>query len=92
MFELIKAKDGLMVRNFGDKYIVVAVGKMADDLHSLITLNSSGLFIWEKLQQGIEYDDLLNDMLIEYDIDRETAKTDLDAFLNNARDAKLLNE
>lgn len=89
---MIKSKEGLMVRKFGEKYIVVAVGKMADDLHSLITMNSSGLFIWKQLESGAEYDSLLNSLLNEYEIDADTARSDLDSFLNNARNAGLLDE
>ena len=89
---MIKTKEGLMVRAFGDKYIVVAVGKLADDLHSLITLNSSGLFLWNQLEKGTDYDTLLKSMLDEYDIDADTAKNDLDIFLDKARKADLLDE
>ena len=89
---MLKAKNELMVRKFADKYIIVAIGDMSDEMHSLITINSTGLFIFEQLQKGIEYKDLLNSIVKNYDIDENTAKTDLDAFLQKAKQAGILDE
>ena len=89
---MLKAKDELMVRKFADKYIIVAIGDMSDEMHSLITINSTGLFIFEQLQKGIAYEELLKSIVENYDIDEATAKTDLDAFLQKAKQAGILDE
>lgn len=86
----MKIKKGFMLRNVGDKNIVVAVGKASLELNGLITLNETGAFIWKMLQQGCEYDDILKAILNEFDTNEETAKIGIDAFLEEVRTANLL--
>lgn len=89
---LLKAKKDIVARKFGDKYILVAMGDLSDELHSLITINSTGEFIFSKLKDSVEYEDLLNSICDNYEIDRATAKADLDVFLEKARQAGILDE
>lgn len=89
---MIKTKDGFLVRKFGDKHIVVAIGDLADEFHSLITLNETGSFIFKKLENGIEYSELLNSITETFAVDETTAKNDLDVFLNKVKKAGLLYE
>ena len=89
---MIKTKDGFLVREFGGKHIVVAIGEMADEFHSLITLNETGYFIFKKLENGIEYNELLNSVTETYAVDETTAKNDLDEFLDKVKKAGLLYE
>ena len=58
----MKTKSGFMLRQVGGKNVVVAVGKAAEDFNGLITLNSTGAFLWEQLSHGISYDELLGKM------------------------------
>ncbi len=79
-----------MLRNVGNKNIVVAVGKASLELNGLITLNETGAFIWRMLQQGCEYDDILKAILKEFDTDEQTAKQGIDSFLDEVKAANLL--
>ena len=87
---MIKSKNGLLVRKFGEKYIIVAVDDMADEMHSLITLNETGLFLWKMIENGTEPEAMLDSMLESYDVDRETAEKDIKAFVEKAAQAGLL--
>ncbi|MDD5924501.1 MAG: PqqD family protein [Clostridia bacterium] len=89
---MIKSKEGLLVRKFGDKYVIVAIDDMADEFHSLITLNDTGLFIWKLIEKGTDADKILENILSTYDIDEETAKADIQNFIESARKAGILNE
>ncbi len=86
----MKIKDGYMTRPMGENHIVVAIDDIEDEFDGLITLNNSGLFIWEKLQNDITYDDLLQSIVDHYDAPKDIIKTDLDKFLSNAEKANLL--
>lgn len=86
----MRAKDGYMTRQMGDSYIVVAVDDIEDEFDGLITLNNSGLFIWEQLQNDITYDNLLNSIVERYDAPVEIIKADLDRFLITAEKANLI--
>ena len=87
---MIKSKEGLLVRKFGDKYIIVAIGDMADELHSLITLNETGLFLWNMIEKGTDHDSMLSAMLETYDVDKATAEADIKAFVEKAVEAGLV--
>lgn len=86
----MKVKDGYMTRPMGDHYIVVAIGDVEDEFDGLITLNNSGLFIWEQLQQEIDYEELLQRIVDRYDAPKQVIKADLDKFLKTAREANLI--
>ena len=47
----MKIKDGFMLSEFGDKYIVVAVEQQAEKHNILITLNKTAGFVWQLLDR-----------------------------------------
>ena len=87
---MIKSKEGLLARKFGEKYIIVAVDDMADELHSLITLNETGLFLWNMIEKGTDFESMLSAMLDAYDVDSATAEADIKAFVEKATEAGLI--
>ena len=88
----MKINDGFMLRNVAGKNIVVAVGEASMDFDGLISLNETGAFLWKILEDGADYETLLNKLLDEYDIDEATAKRDIDAFIKRASDEGFLSE
>ena len=87
---MIKSKDGLLVRMFGEKYIIVAIDDMADEMHSLITLNETGLFLWKMIENGTSMEAMIAAMLDSYDVDEKTAENDIKAFIEKASQSGLL--
>ena len=85
----MKLKSEYVLRGFADKYIAVSVNDTADN-NVLITMNKSSKFVWELLQNDIEYSEVIEKITARYDIDETTAKTDLDEFLNTLRKADML--
>lgn len=88
----MKTKKGFMLRSVAGKSIVVPIGQASVDFNGIINLNETGAFLWEQLAKGCTYDELLNALLSEYDVDENTARTDIDAFLKTARDADVIEE
>ena len=88
----MKIKDGFMLRQFGDDYIVVAVGDDSENFNKLITINSVGAFIYKALKEDKSRDDVVLAMLENYDVPEETAARDADAFIKNLKAAGLLDE
>lgn len=88
----MKVKQGFMLRNIAGKDIVVAVGEAALDFNGMITLNETGAFLWKLLENGADYDALLDALLKEYDVDEAQAREGIDAFLQTARNASLIEE
>lgn len=88
----MKTKKGFLLRSVGGRHVVVAIGKASEEFNGLITLNESGAFLWKLLQNGTTYQEMLDEMLKEYDTDEQTAREGIDAFLNIAREAGLIEE
>ncbi len=86
----MKIKDGFVLRNICNEFIVVAVGRQTLDFKGLIKLNESGAFLWEQLKADRTEDDLLQALLAEYAVDEATAKADVAAFLTSLKEADLL--
>lgn len=86
----MKIKKEFVLRKIAGEYILVPVGNTAMEFNGLITLNEVGAFLWEKLQQQIELDQLVDAVLDEYEIDRETAGLDVEEFVENLRKAEIL--
>ena len=71
---------------------MIGVGKTMQDFNVVLTLSGSGTLLWKKLETGADEGELLDLILSEYDIDSETAKKDIDAFLDKIRGIGLLEE
>ena len=69
----MKMKEGFLLREVAGQTVVLPIG--ADmDLNLMITLNETGAFLWEKLQEEIDEAGLVAALLAEYDVDEATAK------------------
>ena len=88
----MKIKDDFLLRQVADSYVVVPVGKASLDFNGMITLNETGAFLWEKLQCETTKQDLINDMLKEYEVLEDTAKQDIEKFLEKIKEANLLEQ
>ena len=86
----MKIKDGYMLREVAGNSVVVAVGKATLDFNGLITLNSTGAFLWKLLVKGSSEEALLTAMLDEYEIDEAVAKTDIAEFIDKLKGADLI--
>lgn len=86
----MKIKDGFVLRNICDEYIVVAVGRQTLDFKGLIKLNETGAFLWEQLKNECSEEELLTALRAEYAVDEATAKADIAAFLASLKEAALL--
>ena len=68
-------------RNIAGEIVLVPAGQTAEDFNGMITLTESGDFIWEHLEEARDFNHLVELILEEYDIDKETAAKDASAFL-----------
>ncbi len=88
----MKIKNGFVLKTVGDHHIVVPVGAQTVDFRSMITLNDSGAFMWQRLTDGCTEQALLDAVLAEYDVDAALAQRDIAAFVQKLRDNNLLEE
>ena len=76
----MKLKDGFILREVAGQTVVIPSGDDLD-LNLMITLNGTGKFLWEKLEQGADMDQLVSALLAEYAVDEATAKVAVEAFV-----------
>lgn len=86
----MKLKEGFIKSKLGDECVVVPVGAQTVDFRGLITLNETGEFIWEQLNDEKTEQELVEAILSEYDVDRETAERDVHAFVDTLKEKDLL--
>lgn len=86
----MKIKDDFLLRKISDSYVVVPVGEAVVDFSGLINLNETGAFLFGIMQKGCDEDFLVNSLLEEYDVDENTARTDVTAFVKKVKDAGII--
>lgn len=77
----MKLKEGFILKNIVDEWIVMPTGSNIKNFEGAIVLNDVSAFIWQQLENPISREDILQAVLEEYDIDEQTAAADLDGFL-----------
>ena len=85
----MKIVSGFILRSVAGNNIVGPVGENAKKFNGVINLNESGVFMWKKLEQGIELDDLVKALTEEYDVDEQTARKDAQAFTQSLITAQI---
>lgn len=86
----MKIKKGFLLSEIDDTGVVVATGKLSRTFAGMITLNATGIFLWKKLESGAYDDDLVDALVDEYEIDKETAQKDVEDFLNTLKGADII--
>lgn len=81
----MKLKDGFLLRTVAGENVVLPTGSELD-LNMMITLNDTGRFLWELLGSETSEEALVDALLGEYDVDRETAASCVAAFVKKLSD------
>lgn len=76
----MKLKQGFILRTVAGETVVLPSGDELD-LNMMITLNETGKFLWQRLEVGAEVDELVADLLKEYDVDEATARAGVERFV-----------
>lgn len=88
----MKIKDGFILKEIAGSFVVMPTGEALVDFNMMLTLNETGVFLWEHIAEGAKKEDLLDAILGEYDIDEETAKADIDEFVDMLIAKKVIEE
>ena len=78
----MKIRNGFILRDVAGKTFVVATGELSKEFAGMITLNETGKFIWNLLQNDVTAEEIVNALLSEYEgADREVVEKDVDNFI-----------
>ena len=89
---IYKHSPGIVARETGDGYVLVPVTNNIADMHSVYTLNPSAGFLWRMIDGMRTVRDIISELELEFDVDHETALSDLEAFLNDMKDYLIIEE
>jgi len=85
----MKLKNGFVLREVAGEIIVLPSGDDMD-LNRMITLNDTGRFIWEQLQNDTDVDSIVAALLGEYDVAEDKARANVDAFIARLKELDFL--
>lgn len=88
----MKIKSGFMLRNIADQWIVVPLGERVVDFNGLITLNETGAFLWQRLEEGADKQQLIEALTEEFEVDEDTAMADIGEFIDCLLTGKILGQ
>lgn len=88
----MKIKKDYVLRQVADTWVVLPLGAEAVSFAGMLTLNESGTMLWRALEQGADRESLTAVLLEEYEVSRDQAMADVDAFLNKLLQAGCLEE
>lgn len=88
----MKTNDQFILRTIAGDNILIPVGEAALSVKGLIALSESGVLIYKKLKDGCTRDDLVAALTAEYEVSEDVASQDVDAFLNQMRELRMLVE
>lgn len=77
----MKLVEGFCIRKILDETVIIPTGKAAHCLSGLISVNETGEFIFELLQTEQTIDSLVTEMLEEFEVEKEIAEADVEAFV-----------
>lgn len=83
----MKLKSGFVVSKAGDDYVAVATGEAGKTFNGLVRNNATAAFLLEQLQKECSEDELVAALLEAYEVDEETARKDVKAFVKTIEDA-----
>ena len=69
--------------------MVVSTGDDENAFNGVIMLNGTGAFLWKLLENGAERDELITEILNEYEVDEATAALGVDDFIADIKKADL---
>jgi hypothetical protein len=77
----MKRSADFLLREVADTQVLVPLGDAMINFPGMVTLNSTGVYIWGLLEQEQSVESLTAAMMEQYAVDRETAQRDVVAFI-----------
>lgn len=88
----MKLKYEFVERLIVDEYVLVPAGEAARTFGGMITTSEVGATIMRALKQDVTQAELLALLMEEYDVDAQTANSDLNAFVQQLRELNVLED
>lgn len=88
----MKLEKEFVLREIAGDYVIIPVGKTVIEFNGLITENEVGVSIWNMLQNEVTFDQIVQGILNEYEVEESVAREDIREFLDQLIDGGILTE
>lgn len=86
----MKIKDGFMLREIADTWVVIPIGERVVEFNAIISLSESGADLWKILKDDADETELVKALMSEYIVDEATASKDVKEFIQEMSNKGLL--
>jgi hypothetical protein len=80
---VVSQSSSIVTRKTGKEYVLVPIANNIADMNSVYTLNETGAFLWEQIDGKKSVKDLIEALIAEYEIDKESATGDVFSFIED---------
>ncbi len=84
----MKRNPDFLMRQIVDRYVLSPVGEMAKSFSGMVTMNSTGKFLWDCLEQEQSVDSMAKALTENYEVDFDTAKDSVVKFIEPLQEIK----
>ncbi len=77
----MKRNPGFMMRQVAGRYVLAPVGDTVKTFSGMVTMNGTGKFLWDLLEQDQTVESLAQALVDNYEVDLEKATQDVITYL-----------
>ncbi len=77
----MRRNPDFLLRDVAGALVIVPVGQASVDFPGMITLNATGAYFWELLENEQTIESLVEKTLSRYEVDEAKARQDVEAFV-----------
>jgi predicted TPR repeat methyltransferase len=86
----MKRKDDFLLQTVGGRHLLIPIGARVMDMNGLVALNATATHMWQLLEERHTLDELVAAQVARFDVDEETARFDVCAFVDVISEIGLL--
>lgn len=87
----MKIEKEFVLREIAGDYVIIPTGKTVLVFNGLISTNEVGASIWNMLQQETTFEELVQGVLKEYEVEENVVREDVSEFLQQLSEKGILN-
>jgi len=88
----MKVRGNYIMRKIAGTYVIIPVEDSVADLDGVIAVNDTAAFLFSKLMEEITFDELIENLVSEYDVTEEEAQKDVHDFITILKERNMLEE
>ena len=87
---ILKRNDNIVFRKIEGEYVLLPMAASSENVEYIYNLNEIGGSIWEKIDGRKTLQDIINELVAEYDESQDIIQQQVAEFINDLKEAKLI--